>query len=253
MASPKPKKIASSPADTDRQISSVFSDVRTIHSSSFKLPPGLKLNTRLKMDGLKLLKLLPCEVIPVAFFDPQYRGVLDKMAYGNEGVKRSQRRCALKQMSEDDIAKFVNEIDRVLIPSGHLFLWMDKFHLCDGFRKWLCDTKLDVVDLVNWNKKKIGMGYRSRRTTEYCIVLQKQPRKAKGVWKIHDIPDTWNEKSISSNGTHPHQKPLELQGKLIAAVSNEGDIVIDPAAGDFTVLTAAQKQRRNFLGCDLNG
>ncbi len=96
------------------------------------------------------------------------------------------------------------------------------------------------------------MGYRSRRTTEYCIVLQREPRKAKGVWKIHNIPDTWREKSKNGNG-HPHKKPLDLQGELIAAVSNEGDIVLDPAAGDFTVLEAAKLCRRNFLGCDLNG
>ena len=97
----------------------------------------------------------------------------------------------------------------------------------------------------------MGMGYRSRRVTEYCLVLQKQPRKAKGVWKIHNIPDTWQEKAPS--GVHPHRKPLDLQAALIAAVSNEGDIVLDPAAGDFTVMEAARLCRRNFLGCDLNG
>ena len=95
------------------------------------------------------------------------------------------------------------------------------------------------------------MGYRSRCKTEYCVVLQKQPRKAKGVWKTHNIPDTWREK-VTSDG-HPHKKPIKLQAELLAAVSNEGDIVIDPAAGDFTVMTAANNRHRNFLGCDLNG
>jgi len=231
---------------------SVFSSVRTTSAPPIITPPGLKLNARLKMDGLAFLAKLPSAAIPVAFFDPQYRGVLDKLQYGNEGVRRSQRRCALAQMSERMIADFIRAIDRALIPSGHLFLWIDKFHLCSGFRAWLDGTALDVVDLVNWDKGRIGMGYRSRRTTEYCVVLQKQPRKAKGVWKIHNIPDTWREKSNNGNG-HPHKKPVNLQGDLMAAVSNEGDIVIDPAAGDFTVMEAAQRQGRNFLGCDLNG
>lgn len=232
--------------------SSVFSGERTIQPPSLALPPGLKINTRLKMDGLKLLSKLPRATIPVAFFDPQYRGILDKMRYGNEGKKRGRRRSALQQMNEQTIADFVQAINAALIPSGHLFLWMDKFHLCNGFRAWLDGTDLDVVDLVNWDKGKIGMGYRSRRTTEYCVVLQKQPRKAKGVWKIHNIPDTWREKSQNSNG-HPHKKPIDLQGELIAAVSNQGDIVLDPAAGDFTVLEAARLRGRNFIGCDLNG
>lgn len=230
----------------------VFSGARTVQSPRIALPRELKLNARMKMDGLKMLGKLPAESIPVAFFDPQYRGVLDKLSYGNEGEGRGQRRCALKQMSESTIADFVKGIDKALIPSGHLFLWLDKFHLCNGFREWLGGTGLDVVDLVNWNKGKIGMGYRTRRASEYCIVLQKAPRKAKGVWKIHTIPDTWLEKTPGGGG-HPHQKPVELQGALIEAVSNESDIVIDPAAGDFSVLTAAQQRGRNFIGCDLNG
>ncbi len=246
------KKLESVPTTLDTPDRNVFSDGRTVQAPSIDLPRGLKINTRLKMDGMKLLEKLPAEKIPVAFFDPQYRGILDKMGYGNEGKKRSQRRCALQQMSEQIIADFIKAIDRVLIPSGHLFLWIDKFHLCNGFREWLTGTELDVVDLVNWDKVKIGMGYRSRRRTEYCIVLQREPRKAKGVWKVHNIPDTWDEK-VSNGSGHPHKKPIGLQGQLIAAVSNQGDIVIDPAAGDFTVMEAAHRHGRNFLGCDLNG
>ncbi len=252
VAKPATKKVEPIPATPDTLKANVFSDVRTIRSPQLAVPRGLKLNARLKMDGMKLLEKLPAESIPVAFFDPQYRGILDKMAYGNEGRKRGQRRCALQQMSEQVIAEFVQAIARILIPSGHLFLWMDKFHLCNGFREWLTGTDLDVVDLVNWDKGKIGMGYRSRRTTEYCIVLQREPRKAKGVWKVHNIPDTWPEKA-KNGSSHPHNKPIDLQGELITAVSDEGDIIVDPAAGDFTVMEAANLQRRNFLGCDLNG
>ena len=203
------------------------------------------------MDGLEFLSLFPGSVIPVAFLDPQYRGVLDKLQYGNEGKSRGKGRSSLQQMPEPLIANFVAAIDRVLMPSGHLFLWMDKFHLCQGFSSWLKDTDLEVVDLVNWNKGKLGMGYRTRRVTEYCAVLQKAPRKAKGVWKLHNIPDTWSERMPGRD--HPHRKPVELQGRLIEAVSDKGDCVIDPAAGSFSVMEAANNVERVFLGCDLNG
>ena len=162
MARQATKQIELISASLDGLANSVFSDARTIQPPPFAVPAGLKLNTRQKMDGLKLLERLPDSVIPVAFFDPQYRSVLDKMAYGNEGKTRGQRRSALKQMSEQTIGDFIKAIDHVLIPSGHLFLWMDKFHLCNGFREWLDGTGLDVVDLVNWDKCKIGMGYRTR-------------------------------------------------------------------------------------------
>lgn len=208
-------------------------------------------NARNRMDGLEFLSLLPAAGIPVAFFDPQYRGVLDKLAYGNEGKTRGRRRSSLGQMSETVIADFIRGIDRILIPSGHLFLWMDKFHLCQGIHGWIAGTELAVVDMVTWDKGKIGMGYRTRRRAEYCVVLQKKPQRAKGVWKVHDIPDVVLEKPPRS--PHPHTKPVDLQGRLISAVSDRGDFVVDPAAGSFSVLEAAQNTGREFLGCDING
>ena len=236
---------------TDTLTTAVFSDQRVIQAPPFPLPSALKQNTRLKMDGLDFLSMLPTDAIPVAFLDPQYRGVLEKLSYGNEGRGRGKRRCTLAQMGDDMIGRFVLGMDRALIRSGHLFLWVDKFHLCQGVHSWFNGTSLEIVDLVTWDKGTFGMGYRTRRQAEYCVVLQKQPRKAKGVWKVHNIPDVIKERV--SQRDHPHAKPVDLQGQLIAAVSHEGDFVIDPAAGSFSVLQAAQNQRRNFLGCDLNG
>ncbi len=231
--------------------STVFSERRTVRAYPLSLPATLEPDTRLKMDGLAFLSLLTPGQIPVAFFDPQYRGVLEKMAYGNEGKTRGKRRAALKQMLDPVICQFVQGIALALIPSGHLFLWVDKFHLCQGVESWFKDTDLDIVDLITWDKGTFGMGYRTRRRAEYCIVLQKAPRRAKGVWKAHDIPDVVCERVLKRD--HPHAKPIEFQGELMAAVSNEGDVVIDPAAGSFSVLCAARKQGRMFLGCDLNG
>lgn len=235
----------------EAKANTVYSSRRVIQAPAIDLRPPLRPNERLKMDGLDFLSLLPPNSIPIAFLDPQYRGVLDKLSYGNEGQNRGKRRSALMQMDEKKIAKFVQGIDEALIPSGHLFLWMDKFHLCQGFKSWLDGTRLDVVDLIVWDKEKFGMGYRSRRVSEYCAILQKRPRRAKGVWKIHNIRDVWREKTSSK--AHPHQKPIDLQAKLIAAVSSEGDYVIDPAAGSFSVMEAAHICGRHFIGCDLTG
>ena len=249
----KPRKLNRPvPATTDPLRASVFSGIRTVQAPPLDLPKEILPNTRLKMDGIKFLSMLPGDSIPVAFFDPQYRGVLDKLAYGNEGQTRGKRRFVLQQMTMDLIKNFMIGIDRTLIPSGHMFLWVDKFHLCQGVREWFDGTNLDIVDLVTWDKGTTGMGYRTRRRAEYCVVLQKQPRKAKGVWKIHNLTDVISEPATKKRD-HPHAKPVDLQGELMTAVSNEGDYVIDPAAGSFSVLDAAINRRRTFLGCDLEG
>ena len=242
--------IASDNDTNEASRATVFSDQRTVQAPPLDLPPELVPNERLEMEGLTFLSLLPEAAIPVAFLDPQYRGLLEKLKYGNEGEQRGRRRASLEQMSEATIKQFIRGIDRVLLPSGHLFLWIDKFHLCQGFREWLARTRLYVVDLVTWDKETFGMGYRTRRRAEYCVVLQKEPVRAKGVWKVHNITDIYVGKP--DRKSHPHAKPVKLQGELLSAVSNEGDIVIDPAAGSFSVLEAARQHGRTFLGCDLN-
>ena len=209
----------------------------------------LPLNQRNEFDGLDLLAALDAETVPLCIFDPQYRGILDKMQYGNEGVSRGQRRSGLLQMSEETIGEFIAGIASALIPSGHLFLWIDKFHLCTGVGSWVEEWGLEVVDLVTWNKDRIGMGYRTRRVGEYLLILQKPPKRAKGVWQRHDIPDVVTEKVERVGNVHP--KPVNLQARLIEAVTDPGDVVLDPAAGSYSVMTAAHQAGRQFLGCDI--
>ena len=206
------------------------------------------INKKLNIDGVELLKQIPNDALKVVFFDPQYRGILDKLSYGNEGKSRGKDRSDLPQMSEDIIKSFLKEIERVLAPSGYLFLWIDKFHLVEGINPWLANLNMNIVDLITWNKMKIGMGYRTRRKSEYLVVIQKLPKKAKSTWVLHNIPDVWDEKVVK---THTHSKPIELQKQLILATTNERDLVCDPASGGFSVFEACKLSNRNFIGTDL--
>ena len=221
------------------------------HLPKTKCPPSIPRDTRVAMDGLEFLAQLPDASVSATFFDP--------------AIPRSPRQTRLRQRRRpprpetlgappDDIRNHrrihPSAIDRVLGPSGHLFLWIDKFHLCSGINEWTEGTSLETVDLVTWNKGRIGMGYRTRRTAEYLIVLQKVPKRAKGVWTRHDIPDVWTEKP-SSKVTH--SKPVGLQQALIESTTAPNDPVLDPAAGSFSVLEACQLAGRTFVGCDVNG
>lgn len=207
-----------------------------------------KINFQNQSDGFILLQDIKENSITTAFFDPQYRGVLDKLKYGNEGKQRGKARSELPQMTEDIIIQFIAEIHRVLKPSGYLFVWVDKFHLCQGISSWLTNTSLSIVDMIVWDKGKIGMGYRTRRKSEYLLVLQKAPIKAKNTWTNHAIPDVWAEKATK---THPHSKPILLQQTLIEATSQANDYILDPAAGGYSVLEACRLSNRNFIGGDI--
>ena len=71
-------------AVADAAPANVFSQDRQLQSPKIDIPCGLPPNCRMQMDGLELLGKLPADSVPVAFFDPQYRGVLDKLGYGKK-------------------------------------------------------------------------------------------------------------------------------------------------------------------------
>lgn len=213
------------------------------------MPVEFNRNRRNQGDGLDLLASLDAGSIPLVIFDPQYRGVLDKQKYGNEG-ERQKHRVKVQNMPDETISAFIRDIDRVLKPSGHLFLWMDKFHLVQASAlRWSEGTDLDVVDLLIWDKQRIGMGYRTRSQAEFLVILQKKPLRAKGIWTDRSIPNVIAEKAPRSG----HCKPIEIQKSLIKAVTDPGDLVVDPAAGSYSVMAACEHAGRNFLGCDLEG
>lgn len=213
---------------------------------------GVTINTRQRMNGVDMLEALPDRIASLVILDPQYRTVLDKLGFGNEGA-RQKGRAALPQMTDSDITFFVSEAARILRPSGHLALWMDKFTLVEGvYRRWLRRaSSLEVVDMISWNKLRPGMGFRSRAQTEFVVIAQKVPIRAKGVWTDHGISDAWSEHH--DRDVHTHCKPFRLTDRLIRAVTTRDDLVVDPCAGGYGVLDACQQSGRIFMGCDLNG
>lgn len=210
-------------------------------------------------DGLEMMSSLRNGSVPLVFFDPQYRSILDRMRYGNEGSRMSAR-SRLTQMSGETIHEFKAEIFRVLRPSGYFMQWVDKFMLCEGHaRSSFPNEGLQVVDLITWEKPRIGMGYRTRRKCEYLVIYQKYPLRARSTWRDHGIPDVWtcvmeNAVEVVKNSncvTHPHAKPEGLQRRLIESVTRRGQLVVDPCAGGYGIMRAAMACGRDFLGCDV--
>jgi site-specific DNA-methyltransferase (adenine-specific) len=210
------------------------------------LDRAMRFNVAQRGDALELLRSLPDRNASVVFFDPQHRSVLDHLKFGNEGA-RQVGRAALPTMSEPYTDLCLRESARILTPSGYVFYWLDTFCLCMGAHLRVADV-LRPVDLIAWDNLKMGMGKRSRRRGDYVLLLQRPPITAKS-WRDHSIPSRWAEKV--DRRRHPHIKPTELTSRLIGAVTAPGDLVVDPAAGSFTVMHAAHQLGRNFIGCDL--
>ncbi|ACP24946.1 modification methylase EcaI [Sinorhizobium fredii NGR234] len=67
------------------------------------------------------------------------------------------------------------------------------------------------------------------------------------VWS--DIPPL-NSQARERLG-YPTQKPVRLLDRLIKAMTDEGDVVLDPFCGCGTTVAAAQKSQRHWIGIDV--
>ena len=66
------------------------------------------------------------------------------------------------------------------------------------------------------------------------------------VWEMSILAGSSNERL-----GYPTQKPLALLERIIAASSNEGDVVLDPFCGCGTAVHAAQNLKRKWIGIDI--
>jgi adenine-specific DNA-methyltransferase len=84
----------------------------------------------------------------------------------------------------------------------------------------------------------------AKRGQYTCNPLGKNPGD---VWIIPNVKHNHVEKTI-----HPCQFPIELVERLVLALTNEGDLVIDPYLGVGSAACAAVLHRRRAAGADLS-
>jgi len=71
-------------------------------------------------------------------------------------------------------------------------------------------------------------------------------KQMKSVWSF--TAPNGGEKNF---GKHPTQKPVALLERIIQASTNEGDLILDPFSGSSTTGVAAIKQKRKFVGIEM--
>jgi len=195
-------------------------------------------------EALELLTTITDKSVSLVFFDPQYE---------KSGDVSRVKDWPLHYQSDYQINQLLKEIERVLKPSGFCLLWVSKAILgTDRVLNWLLRSpQLKIVDILVWDKHNFGMGSWFRSQAEFAFLIQKHPTNSK-LFKDRGFGNVWAEKQLSpQQKKHPHQKPRKLIKALMEAMTNEGDLIVDPCAGSFVVLEVCQELNREFMGCDL--
>ena len=110
-------------------------------------------------------------------------------------------------------------------------------------------------DVENY-RKRITEGNNINRHSDckgvYCSVSSlKSITKGYKEKDIINIPD-FIEVASSRNHYHPTEKPVRLMERLIALVTDEGDVVLDPFMGSGTTGVACMNMKRRFIGMELD-
>lgn len=110
----------------------------------------------------------------------------------------------------------------------------------------------NVIYTEKIKKNSFNIAYQSMfvRPTPEIGILQILTKGKKEV-DIINIPTIIKE-SKSINNYHPTEKPVRLMERLISLVTDEGDIVLDPFMGSGTTGVACIKQKRHFIGIELD-
>ena len=181
------------------------------------------------------------------------------------------------------------EIHRVLKPTGSLYLHCDP--TASHYLKTVLDAIFGSENFRNEIVWRIGWvsGYKTQKRgwilnhdiilyylkseeaaekfnkeylpySEGYVRRDGKPPTGQGI----PIEDTWNcsendrldsimIKSLSDEKTgYPTQKNIALAERIIRASTDEGDVVLDPFAGCAYVPVAAERNRRQWIACDIS-
>ena len=106
-------------------------------------------------------------------------------------------------------------------------------------------------------KERIGAGKDCYNYDHYCgdnnhLQFDKQKKRYDPDWVQPSDVLEFNVVPNRNGKLHPTEKPVELLEYLIKTYSNEGDTILDNCMGSGTTAIAAIREKRNFIGFELN-
>jgi DNA modification methylase len=210
-------------------------------------------------DCLEGLKAMPDGCIDLCVTDPPYefKDTTGAGAFGTcrgKSAKKEGRtyHAEVTPMSNGISDEVLEQICRVCkIPNIYLFCNKDQV---PQYLNFGISHKLNY-DILAWHKPDptpmCGNKYLS--DTEYIIFLRGKGAKVYGTYaskrKFWVQNTNVEDKAMWQ---HPTIKPLNIVRTLVFNSSQEGGVILDPFIGSGTTAVACMKEKRHFIGFELN-
>lgn len=208
-------------------------------------------------DCLEGMKRLPDNCVDLVLTSPPYDNI------EGSGYSKAQKDILFLKTYSDFLNKALEEVHRVLKPTGHFFLNMKhstlnkKLYTChwieflEGFKKF------EMKSYIIWKYsgsfdstfKRYHLDYEIfyhlAKSDDISFNINGEKDPLTSVWYIpHAIP--------KEDRIHPVQMPEAVAEKIIRQCTNKGDLVLDIFGGSGTSLVVAKKMERNYVGFELN-
>ncbi len=209
----------------------------------------IKVNDVYKMDCMEGIKLLEDKSIDLVIIDPPYKLELNKIRNTNKFNKYTKELMDLKD-------GFDLKVLDLLIPKMkkiNIYIYCSKRQIKD-----LIDYFINVgcnYEILTWHKLNPSPLTNNNYLpdTEYIVFAREKGVKLYGNY--------YTKKKYYISGVnqidkrkykHPTIKPLPFIENHIINSSKEGDLILDCYCGSGTTLVGAIKNKRNFIGFEIN-
>ncbi len=133
---------------------------------------------------------------------------------------------------------------------------VEEWALDAGFYPY--DRRVWVKDAAWENSRWASLSYRAVDEFEYIYIFWKpgittydRTRLTSDEWKNWGSRGVWSFASVRANDDHEAKFPVELPTRIIRLFSDPDDVVLDCFMGSGTTAVAAIRERRKFIGIEL--
>ena len=219
---------------------------------------------------LSLLPLMPDGAFDVIFADPPYFLSNDgitchagKMVSVNKGKWDKSKG---PEVDHEFCLQWLGQCRRLLKPTGSIWV-SGTMHIIHSVGYAMQCLGFKILNDITWVKPNpppnLSCRYFTHATEtllwarpseksrhKFNYQLMKRVNGGKQMKSVWHIPAPRREEKVF--GKHPTQKPVALLERIIAASSDENDLVLDPFSGSATTGIAAARSGRLFAGIDLD-
>ncbi len=231
-----------------------------------------------KADCLDIMAVIPENSIDMIFADPPYN-----LSNGGFTVHAGKRVSVNKgkwdeskgvQTDFEFHIRWIEACFRILKPEGTLWVsgTYHSIYQC-GYAMQLLGFK--ILNDIAWFKPNASPNLSGRYFTasHETLIWARKSEKAKHIFNYQDMKNgNWHEKDMLKKdgkqmrsvwsiltprkdektfGKHPTQKATAVLDRVVLSSTNPGDIILDPFTGSSTTGVVAVRNKREFIGIDL--